>query len=455
VNRRGGNDVTFDPATMTIADARRAIGQRQLSALELTEAVLARAEPQDARLRSYLHLDADGATAQAREIDRTRDERPLAGIPICVKDVIDVAGMPTTAGSARWRRFATADALSVARLRAAGAVIVGKGHTNEFAYGIDGKNPHFWDLANPYDTTRISGGSSSGPAVATATGACLAGLGTDTSGSIRVPASFCGLAGLRPTTGSVPTDGVVPLAWSYDTVGPLTRTVADAAVVFDVIAGSPGTAGADLHGSVRGRRIGVVEQLTESVEPYVEAAVWSCARELEAGGAEVIPVRFDRLRFVNAMHQLIQHAEASAAHATWFDAQYEHYGKPVRLRLAAGRRLPSAAYLAAQRARRLLIEEVAATMRGLDALLAPSAPCVAPPSDADTLVVRGERVDLRAALLHCAMAASQLACPVVAVPIGTYEGLPFGMQIIGRPFSEHVLLSIAGVCEAIAVTGAL
>jgi aspartyl-tRNA(Asn)/glutamyl-tRNA(Gln) amidotransferase subunit A len=431
---------------LTIVDARQAIGRRELSALELTEAVLSRIERLDRDLGAYLWVDPDDALEQARRLDRAEEDLRLKGIPICVKDVIDVSGIPTTAGSASWRRAPRHDAAAVSRLRRAGAVIVGKGHTNEFAYGIDGNNPHFRDCRNPYDRARVPGGSSSGPAVATATGMALAGIGTDTSGSIRVPASLCGLVGVRPTAGSVPVSGVVPLAWSYDTVGPVARTVADAGILLEALTGSSYHEQAGPEHDLRGRRIGVIGQLVESVELYVEAGVLATVKRLEEAGADVALVEFELLRYANAIHQLVQHAEASQAHAPWFRDQFEHYSEPVRLRLEVGRLLPASAYLAAQQARRLLIDEMANKMSGLDALLAPATPCVAPLRESAEVTVRGVQRDLRSALMQCTVPPTEFSCPVIAVPIGLHDGLPLGMQVIGRPLAEALLLSIAAVC---------
>jgi aspartyl-tRNA(Asn)/glutamyl-tRNA(Gln) amidotransferase subunit A len=446
--------LSSDSALRTIADAREAINHRQLSALELTESVLRRIEHGDRKLGAYLRVEADAALEQARALDSRDEHLPLKGIPICVKDLIDVADVPTTAGSATWRRMPRRDAAAVARLRRAGAVIIGKGHTNEFAYGIDGKNPHFWDCRNPYDPDRLAGGSSSGPAAATAAGMALAGLGTDTSGSIRVPASLCGLVGVRPTAGRVPVGGVVPLAWSYDTVGPLVRTVADAAICFQALtdpwgetepAGSPD--GVRPDADLSACRIGVIQKLVEAVEPYVESGVWATVERLQAAGAQVVSIELERLRHADAIHQIVQHAEAAQAHAPWFEAEYQHYSQPVRLRLEVGRLLPASAYLTAQQARRLLIDEAAQKMKELDALLAPATPCVAPIQDSDEVTIRGAQRDLRSALLSCVVPPSELACPVVAVPVGSHQGLPFGMQIVGRPMAEPLLLSIAAVCE--------
>jgi aspartyl-tRNA(Asn)/glutamyl-tRNA(Gln) amidotransferase subunit A len=435
----------LSPADLTIAEARLEMAAGRLTAVALTEAVLARIGERNAELNAYLEVDADGALEQARAADARPDPPPLNGIPICVKDVIDVAGTPTTAGSAGWTRSPPWDAPAVARLRQAGAVIVGKGHTNEFAYGVDGLNPHRGDCRNPFDASRVSGGSSSGPAVATATGMALAGLGTDTSGSLRVPASLCGIVGIRPTLELVPRAGVVPLAWSYDTVGPLARTVEDAAILLGALSGRDESA--ELDAGAGGLRLGVVDELMDAAEPYVAEGIARVAEEL---GAEIVPLRFERLRHANAMHLLVQQAEAARVHAPWFRSQRNRYAEPVRRRLEAGHLIPASAYLAAQQARRLLVEEVARRMEDVDAMLAPSTPLVAPRRDAAEVTLRGESVPLRVALLACVVPTSQLGSPAVSVPAGTRDGLPYGIQIVGRPFAEPLVLRIAAACERVA-----
>jgi Asp-tRNA(Asn)/Glu-tRNA(Gln) amidotransferase A subunit family amidase len=430
-----------------IAEAVHQIQAGERSAVELTESVLARIEERNSELGAYLHVDADGALAQARAADAERRPLPLRGIPLCVKDNIDVAGMPTTAGASRWRRLPERDATVVARLRKAGAVIVGKGHTNEFAYGIDGANEHWGDCRNPDDPARICGGSSSGPAVATAAGMALAGLGTDTAGSLRVPASFCGVVGVRTTLGRLPSEGVVPLADSFDTVGPLARTAEDAAILLDVMTGDGDGHRDRIEAPLRGLRLGLLEQLLESAEDYVARGVLDTARRLENLGAKVVPVRLKLLRHAAAIQPLIQQAEAARSHGPWFEVQQEHYSQPVRTRLEVGRLLPASAYLTAQQARQLLIGETAERMRGLDALLAPSTPVVAPIAGSTEIEVRGQRRPLRSALLAFVVLASQLGAPAVSAPIGRHEGLAYGLQLIGRPRSEPLLLRLAAACQ--------
>ena len=323
----------MDPAELTLVDARRAIGAGELSPVELLDAVLDRVRARNDELRAYLLVDENGARAAARAAEaaaRDGDARPLLGIPLCIKDVIDVAGLPTTAGGKGWRREPSEDAVAVARLRAAGAVFVGKGNTNEFAYGIDGRNPHWGDVPNPLDTKLLCGGSSSGPAAATATGMALAGLGTDTTGSLRVPASLCGLVALRPTLGTPPTRGVVALSWSYDTVGPIARTVEDAAVLWSVLAGDE-----TVHRDARLPRVGVLDQLMAGTAAPVAEGVRRVAVALDAEQVELT-----ELRHTEALHTIVLACEASADHDPWFAEQRERYSQVVRERIELGRTIP-------------------------------------------------------------------------------------------------------------------
>jgi aspartyl-tRNA(Asn)/glutamyl-tRNA(Gln) amidotransferase subunit A len=437
------------------------------------EAALDAARRLNPTLNAYLHLDLEGARAAAAEqdaidaaraaiADRHPDDsahaaagkpgaahlpdpaRPLAGMPICVKDLVDVAGMPTTAGGAGWVRHPDEDATIVARLRAAGAVVIGKGNTNEFACGIDGRNPHKGDCRNPHDPERLSGGSSSGPAAAVASGMAEAGIGTDTSGSIRVPAALCGVVGIRPTRGLVPVDGVVPLAWSLDAVGPLAPDVATAARVLDVLAGRERPAP---RPEVEGMRIGLAGELLELAAEPVAAMVRAAVAGLREQGAEVVDVALPDLGRAAAIHRIVQACEVAAAHAPWFAEQRDRYAPEVRARIEPGYRLGAEAYLRAQRHRRLFTRSFAASIAGLDALLAPSTPVPAPRIVDEEIEIRGERRRTRVALLSCVMAFSQLDGPAVSVPIGRCEGLPVGLQVIGRPHAEETVLRIAAAAE--------
>jgi aspartyl-tRNA(Asn)/glutamyl-tRNA(Gln) amidotransferase subunit A len=421
-----------DPAELTVVAARAAIGAGELSPVELLDAVLDRVRTRNDELHVYLLVDETGAreAAQAAEAAaRAGDERPLLGIPVCIKDVIDVAGLPTTAGAAHWRREPSVDAVAVARLRAAGAVVVGKGNTNEFAYGIDGRNPHWGDVPNPIDTGRLSGGSSSGPTVAVATGMALAGLGTDTTGSLRVPAGLCGVVGLRPTLGAIPTDGLVALAWSYDVVGPVARTVEDAAVLWSVLAG-----GEAQHRDARLPRVGVLDQLLADAAHPVADGVRRMAVALDAEQVEL-----EHLGPTAPLHNIVQMSEASTYHDPWFAQEREHYSEVVRERLELGRTITALDYLHAQQARRLFVEEFERTMEdeGLAALLAPTTLDVAPKPS-------GDQNAQRQVLLTAVRPLSQTGGPVISIPAGTGDdGLPFGVQLAGRRGDEAALLQLA------------
>lgn len=439
-----------DLAGLTIVAARKLLAARRLSAVELVEETLAAVERDNERLGAYLHVDREGALAAARRAQAALDDGsagPLAGIPICVKDVIDVAGLPTTAGASGWSRLPAADAVAVARLREAGAVVVGKGNTNEFAFGVDGRNPHRGDCRNPRDPTRITGGSSAGPACATAAGLALGGLGTDTSGSLRVPASLCGLVTVRPTHGLVPTAGVIPLAWSYDTVGPLARTVGDTTLLLEAIAGpalGPAAEAGDAPAHLRGATIGLLTEFVEAgCDPEIASATHGAAALMESLGAEVRPIQLPRLEHIETIHTVIQFAEAAAVHQQWMDDQRPRYEPAVLTRLEAGAALTATEYLQAQRARQLVRVETARAIDGLDALIAPATPIVAPPLDAATVEVDGRRVPIRPALLSFTLPLTQLGTPVVTIPLGESAGLPFGLQITGRPGTERSLLTLA------------
>lgn len=395
-----------------------------------------------------MHVDRDGATAAAE----AAGNGPLAGIPICVKDVIDVGGMPTTAGASGWVRHPAADATVVARLRKAGAVVVGKGNTNEFAFGIDGQNPHWGDCHNPHDRARMTGGSTSGPAAATAAGLAHAGIGTDTSGSLRAPASLCGLVSIRPTHGLVPTDGVVPLAPSYDTVGPIARTVADARLLLELMAGlGPGGLDAPPGDGVSGRRVGVAEQfLGEDCASFVSDAVRGAAELMGSAGAEVGPVELAELADVGEMHRTIQFFEAAESHRPWFADQRPRYAPDVLERLEKGAATSRDDYEGALSERTRVREHTLGAMSELDVVIAPATPVPAPPLGADLVDVNGRETPVRPALLSFTVPFTQPGGPVAAVPLGEQDGLPFGLQILGRPGSDGEVLAIAAACRRLA-----
>jgi aspartyl-tRNA(Asn)/glutamyl-tRNA(Gln) amidotransferase subunit A len=381
----------------------------------------------------------------------------LYGVPIAVKDVIDVAGTPTTAASkVLAENVPAADATSVTRLREAGAVIVGKLNTHEFAWGATTTSSHFGAAHNPWDHERICGGSSGGSGAATAAGLVPGALGTDTGGSIRIPACLCGVTGVRPTTGRVSTTGVVPVSWTYDTVGPLARSAEDCALLLEVIAGhdpaDPGSARVpvprytkELDGAIDGLRVGVVSHLLDDalVDPRIATAVESAIAELAALGARVARADAAFVRRAEVVQQLVMLPEAAEAHLTWLRTRYADYGPDVRARLLAGLFLPASAPITGQRARRLLIDQARPLFERFDVLVAPQMPVVAPRIDDLTVEVGGERVPYRAALIPFNSPWSCLGLPVVSVPCGLVDGLPVGLALVGRYFDESTVLRTA------------
>ncbi|HEY8582635.1 MAG TPA: amidase, partial [Capillimicrobium sp.] len=344
---------------------------------------------------------------------------------VAVKDLIDAAGLPTTAGSRRWSRDAPEDAACVAALRAAGWAVAGKAHTNEWAFGIDGRNPWRPDCLNPWDASRLPGGSSSGPAVAVAAGYAEAGLGTDTSGSVRVPAALCGVAGLRPTPGRVSREGVLPLAPSYDVVGVLAADVATVASVFSVIADAPSAEGVREPPELP--RLGVVSSLLREGDDGVLAVVRDAARSL--GSLDAVDVA--GLDAALEVHRVVQHYEACRSYAETGCA-LDDLAPDVAARIRGGWEISDDDYAVAQRARAALAEAIVGALDGFDALVAPTVPIVAPPRATDS-------DEVRPALLSCVVPFSQAPVPSVSVPCGFVDGLPVGLQLVGKPGQDEAL----------------
>jgi aspartyl-tRNA(Asn)/glutamyl-tRNA(Gln) amidotransferase subunit A len=420
----------------TVADLRAG----RIRATALVEQLLARAREED--LGAWLALDAPGAMAQARAADAARaagDDRPLLGVPVAVKDVIDVSGMATTGGLARPLRRPRADAPAVAALRAAGAVILGKAHTNELALGIDGRNPQHPPCRHPRDPERLPGGSSSGPAVAVAAGQAILGLGTDTSGSLRVPGGLCGVVALRPTPGRVPRKGVLPLAPTYDTTGPLAATAADAAAMLAALC-APRPVSLP-------RSVGLVESLLDPsvAHPAVAAVVREAAAAL---GPPVRAVEVPGLEDALAVHRDVQLPEAAAS-VRALGVGEDELSDPVRARVRAGAAMPAAQHAAGRRRRAALGRALAAALDRHGVLAAPAVPVVAPRRDAALADLGGGRVrDERDALLSCAVPFGQGPFPALSVPAGEVEGLPVGLQLVGPPGSDETLLTLAARLEA-------
>ena len=441
---------------MTIAELAAAIRRGELSPHEAVQAALDRIEREDGAFNSFLTVRGEEALAEADALGAPSG--PLHGVPLAVKDVIDVAGTRTTAASKVLAdNVATADAIVVARLRRAGAIIVGKLNTHEFAFGASTTSAAFGPARNPWDTERICGGSSGGSGAAVAAGLVPGTLGTDTAGSIRIPAAFCGVTGIRPSTGRVPNRGVVPVSWTYDTVGPLARTAEDCALLLDAIAGpDPDDASTTpvagepcldaLQLGVTGLRIGVVSHLMGGevpLDPGVAAAVETALVVLEDLGAHVERVDAAFLRRAEVVQQLVMLPEAAEAHLPWLRTKLADYGADVRARLLAGLLLPSSAPITGQRARRALAEEARPLFERYDLLAAPEMPLVAPRIGEDPVEVDGHELAYRLSLIPYNSPWSCLGVPTASVPCGFVDGLPVGLALTGRRLGEATVLRAA------------
>jgi aspartyl-tRNA(Asn)/glutamyl-tRNA(Gln) amidotransferase subunit A len=450
------------PHELGIAEAARQIEQRTLSPVELVQSALDRIEEVEGRLNAFVVVTAEQALEAARQAEREIGDGgyrgPLHGIPVGIKDLYDVAGLPTTSSSAvRSDHLAAEDSACVARLREAGAVVVGKTHTHEFAYGV--LTP---TTRNPWDTGRVPGGSSGGSGAAVAAGECLVGMGTDTGGSIRIPASVCGTVGLKPTFGRVSRSGITSLCWSLDHAGPLTRTVRDAALTLQAIAGfdarDPGSARepvpdftADLDAGVRGLTLGVpVNYFFDDVDPEVEAAVREGIAVLEAQGATLREVEIPYADQMMAVEFGVLVPEASAYHQEMLRESGERYTDDVRVFLEVGETILATQYIKALRVRTLVQQAFRRAFEGLDALVCPTLPAAAAEVGQTTFTFPGgkEKAVIDAWVGHSAPG-NVTGLPALSVPCGfTSAGLPIGLQVIGRPFDEAGVLRVGQAYES-------
>ena len=454
-----------DLCYLSIAEAAAMIADRRLSPVELTRAVLARTEALNPRVNAYITVTAEEAMGQAREAEAAvmagGHLGPLHGIPLGLKDLFDTQGVRTTAGSKVLAEHVPAeDANVVTRLRAAGAVFVGKLNMHEFAYGITNENPHYGPARNPWDLERITGGSSGGSGAATAAGMCAASLGSDTGGSIRIPACFCGIVGLKPTFGRVGRRGVIPLSSSLDHVGPMTRTVEDAAIVLQAIAGhdsgDPGSLDvpvpdylADLHSGVRGMRVGVMaDYVTEPMGAGVKRAVTAAIETLEGLGAWLRPVDLPFLPYARMVNGSILSAEAAAYHQASMQSAPDDYDPEVLERLTRGRQLLATAYVQALESRRQIREQLLAAMGQVDLIALPMEPVVAPPIGGGRVTLGRRPTDVRGAVTRYTGLFNLTGFPAISVPCGfTPAGLPMGFQLVAKPLEEATLLRAAHAYE--------
>jgi aspartyl-tRNA(Asn)/glutamyl-tRNA(Gln) amidotransferase subunit A len=439
-----------DPSRLDIVEAGHRLRAKSLTAEALTELCLANIAARNEELRAFITVTADSACAAARLADRDlgsgHDRGPLHGIPIALKDLIDQAGVPTTAAShVRPLTPATSDAIVTARLKAAGAVLIGKTNLHEFALGTTSEDSAFGAVRNPLDTTRSAGGSSGGSAAAVVAGMALGAIGTDTGGSIRIPSAVCGLVGLKPGFGEVPIDGVVPLSTTLDHVGPIARSVEDAAAIHSVLARvamralqPPALARIRL-----GRLTGYFEEL---LQPEVRMAYESALDRLAASGVSVASVSVPHAADAAAIYLHICLPEGAAYHAETLARCPERYAPNVRLRFEIGRYILAEDYLRAMAARQVFEREVDASLADVDALVLPTLPIVAPTLGVESVDIGDRRESVRPVMLRLTQPFNLSRHPAVALPCAA-AGLPVGLQVVGKHARTAALLDL---CAALA-----
>jgi aspartyl-tRNA(Asn)/glutamyl-tRNA(Gln) amidotransferase subunit A len=439
----------------TITDLAPRLARGEVRAERLTEDALATIASLNPRLNAFIAVTGDDALAAARRADREiaggRHLGPLHGIPLSIKDLIDVAGVPTTAASKlRDGCLARGDAPVVAHVRAAGAVLVGKTNLHEFAFGTTNEDSGWGPARHPVDETRSPGGSSGGSAIAVKTGMSIASLGTDTGGSIRIPAAACGIVGLKPGWGEISADAVVPLSRQLDHVGPLARSVADAALLYDIMRGvAPPQTVPQHEPALSGLKLAAldgyfVDRLSLDVDRVFHGAI----DVLQRAGAAVSAASIPHAASIAPVYLHLVLADAAAYHAVALERRPHAYTPNVRLRLEMGRNVLAEDYVRALHGRSVLRREVDRALEGVDGLILPSLSIEAPPIGAATVPVKGGQEPVRAAMLRCTQLFNLSGHPAISLPCGvTNDGLPIGFQIVGHHHRTADLLRVAHAVE--------
>jgi aspartyl-tRNA(Asn)/glutamyl-tRNA(Gln) amidotransferase subunit A len=441
------------------------VESKQVSPVEILDAHLSRIEATEPVLNSFITLLPDQARAAAQraeaDIQRGNYRGPLHGIPVALKDLYHTAGVRTTSGSKLFDNFIPSEDCTVAtRFREAGAILLGKLNLHQFAYGPTGENPDYGHMHNPWDPEMVSGGSSGGSGSAAAAGQCTITMGSDTGGSVRIPAALCGIVGLKPTYGLVSRAGLTPLSWCLDHPGPMVRTVEDAALTMNVIAGHDPKDVATtvreipdyttaLAGSVEGLRIGLPREYFDApLDAEVEAAVRAAVAHLEELGATVTEVSLPMFKDSQAISGAILMAEAAAYHRELLARDGDKLTPSVRLRLEAGLFVTAADYLKAQQARARFNQEMARLFQDVDLLAGPAEPVTAPPILASEVVIGDRTVGTTGALTQYTRPYNISGTPAISVPCGFSEaGMPIGLQLAGKPFDELTVLRAAHAYE--------
>ena len=439
----------------TIGEMAPKVAARKITSEKLTESCLATISELNPKLNAFITVTADQALARARQADKEiaggRYLGPLHGIPISLKDLIDLQGTPTTAGSlVRKDHMATVDAPVTRRLRDAGAVFVGKTNLHEFAFGTTNEDSGFGPARNPHDPARSPGGSSGGSAIAVATGMSLGTVGTDTGGSIRIPAAACGIVGLKPEWGQVSAAGVIPLSRQLDHVGPLAASVADAWLLYNAMLPAAGRVSAlPETASLKGLRFGLPSgYLFDRLDADVERVIQGVIEMLRGKGASITEVALPHANDIATVYLHLVLADAAEYHARTLESRPGDYTPNVRVRLEMARYVLAEDYIRALRGKTIITGEVDRALHGVDALVCPALSIPAPPIGAATMPVKGGNEAVRTLMLRCTQPFNVSGHPAMSVPCGsTPAGLPIGLQLVGHKGRTPALVQAALAVE--------
>jgi aspartyl-tRNA(Asn)/glutamyl-tRNA(Gln) amidotransferase subunit A len=449
----------------SLATLAGAIGEKQVSPVEVTRRLLERIDQVDKRLNAFITVLSEEAIAAAsqaeKEILSGNVRGPLHGIPIGLKDLIYTKGIRTTMGSEIYKDYVpTYDAAVVEKLKEAGAIVIGKLNTHQFAYGTTGDRSYFGAARNPYDTSRITGGSSSGSGASVASGLCYAALGTDTGGSVRIPSSCCGIVGMKPTFGRVSKYGVFPLSWTLDHVGPMTRTVEDNALLLNVLAGyderDPYSAQKEtedftryLHKGIKGSVVGVPSSFYfEKVEAEVYTQVQQAIETLRDLGAEIREIEIPHIQDISLAHQMTLKSEAYSVHEDRLRNNPEQWDEEVKSRLLTGLEPKAYEYVQSQQIKHLAVREFNQVLKEVDVIAAPSIPILPTEINQREIELNGSKEHVRLLLNRLAGPTNLNGFPSLSIPCGfSGSGWPIGLQLIGKSFDEANLYRFGNAFE--------
>jgi aspartyl-tRNA(Asn)/glutamyl-tRNA(Gln) amidotransferase subunit A len=438
---------------LSIEEFGRKLRAREITAEQVTEQCLQRIDADNARLNAFITVMADQARRQARDADRElaagQDRGPLHGVPISIKDLIDIRGVATTAASrVREGHIAERDAPSMLHLRQAGAVLIGKTNLHEFAFGTTSEDSAYGPARNPHDPSRSPGGSSGGSAASIVAGMALASIGSDTGGSIRIPAAACGTVGLKPSFGEISLDGVVPMSRTFDHIGPLTQTVSDAALIYHALLGDPvSIPPAPMPTS--GLRLAVPRPyFCDVLDDEVRARFEESLDRLRAAGVRIDDIEIHHATDIVPVYFHISFADAATYHAATLETMADRYTEAVRTRLEAGLYIQAQDYVRALAGREVLRREVDAALAQHDALILPTMPIVAQPIGTTSVKVGKSEQQVRAMMLRLTQLFNVTGHPALAVPCGmTSAGLPCSVQLVGCRMQTDALLRVGLACE--------